>query len=357
MKTFRDFIAWEKASQDTVDVKLIYIDMVEDLVAGILLSQIVYWYLPNKNGESKLRVKKEGQYWIAKKREDWWDEIRISPKQFDRASEILVCKGIIEKKKFKFAGDPVVHIRLLFPTFLGLLESVTNSNVQKLTGECYKNMTEQVEDTLFNQKGNFKLPEGEDENTLNNDMKITKEIRSYTKNNSENSTESNSFHQSANQEKESKNSYDDGWIDNNYMEIVNKIYKNCGLDETDNYYHIKDGEGREYLQPIKRAIKDMVRNGTTTMTVISGMSRKKVEFSRDDVVSQLFKLNVHVINMAIETMVEYNSAKPIKNPIEFAKTVLFNEADQWEHRMQQKIDVAIQEYRKGKVGGMYYMST
>ena len=75
-----DFLLWETASRDTIDFKTIYVDMAGDLIAGLMLSQIIYWYLPAKDGSSKLRICRDNYYWIAKGREDWWDEIRISKK-------------------------------------------------------------------------------------------------------------------------------------------------------------------------------------------------------------------------------------------------------------------------------------
>ena len=107
-----DFLQWEQASRDTIDVKKIYVDIVEDLVAGILLSQIIFWHLPNTDGEGKLRVHREGRLWLAKGREDWWEECRISPKQFDRASTMMVTQGLLMKKTFKFKGVPTVHVSL-----------------------------------------------------------------------------------------------------------------------------------------------------------------------------------------------------------------------------------------------------
>src|SRR5690625_1801093 len=119
------FIYWEQASRDTIDFKKSYVDLAGDLVAGVLLSQIVYWHLPSKEtGKTKLRVKKDGHLWIAKGRSDWWDEIRITGKQFDRASNILVKKGLIEKKTFKFNGSPTIHTRLIWETFLPLLDDI-----------------------------------------------------------------------------------------------------------------------------------------------------------------------------------------------------------------------------------------
>lgn len=93
-------------------VRLAYVDIAEDLIAGILLGQIVYWYMPNEQGKSKLRVKKNGEFWLAKSREDWKDEIRITPKQYDRAIKILINKGFVEVQKFKFNGAPTNHIKL-----------------------------------------------------------------------------------------------------------------------------------------------------------------------------------------------------------------------------------------------------
>ena len=59
--SFNDFLRWEEADQDSINVKRMYIDIAGDLIAGILLSQIVYWHLPSKrDGQTKLRVKKEG---------------------------------------------------------------------------------------------------------------------------------------------------------------------------------------------------------------------------------------------------------------------------------------------------------
>jgi hypothetical protein len=58
-RTFPEtFLAWEAASRDTIDFKKIYVDMADDLVAGLLLSQVVYWFLPDRNGNLKLRVRR-----------------------------------------------------------------------------------------------------------------------------------------------------------------------------------------------------------------------------------------------------------------------------------------------------------
>jgi DnaD/phage-associated family protein len=126
---YNDFLKWEQATQDTIDVKKVYVDMCQDLVSGVLLSQIVYWNLPNKEGKTKLRVKKDGYLWIAKGREDWWGEIRITDRQFDRAIAILKDKGLVIIDKFKFDGSPTIHIRIVWDRFLSILDEVVNGEI------------------------------------------------------------------------------------------------------------------------------------------------------------------------------------------------------------------------------------
>ena len=118
---FNDFLAWERASRDTIDFKKIYVDITGDLIAGLLLSQIVYWYLPDKEGKTKLRVMKRGILCLAKTRFEWWDEIRFNPTQVDKGLKILRKKGIIRTKVHRFNGTPTIHIFLLKKTLLKLI--------------------------------------------------------------------------------------------------------------------------------------------------------------------------------------------------------------------------------------------
>jgi hypothetical protein len=141
-RTFMDvqqFLFWEMASKDTIDFKKIYVDISnDDLVSGLLLSQIVYWHLPSKEtGKTKLRVVKDNFYWLAKERTDWHDEIRISPKQFDRAIKILEKLKIVETKKFKFNGQPLVHIRLIWPNFLAAIQKQMAENNEEIDLDPY----------------------------------------------------------------------------------------------------------------------------------------------------------------------------------------------------------------------------
>ena len=59
MNYFDQFLSWEAKSRDIIDFKKIYVDIADDLIAGLLLSQIIYWHLPNEHGKTKLRVQKD----------------------------------------------------------------------------------------------------------------------------------------------------------------------------------------------------------------------------------------------------------------------------------------------------------
>lgn len=87
------------------------IDAAGDLIAGILLDRIIYLLSPESDGKTE-RIERDGYTWIARRRADWKDEIRISAKQYDRAARILERKGFIVTKTFRLGGDPTTHIRL-----------------------------------------------------------------------------------------------------------------------------------------------------------------------------------------------------------------------------------------------------
>lgn len=102
-----------------------------DLVVGSLLSQVMYWHAPTKQGKSKLRVQRDGQWWIAKTREEWMAECGLTLKQYKRAVSVLKEKGLVEVKVMKFGGVAMGHLRL---TRLDLLPVVAPVVGPKGTG-------------------------------------------------------------------------------------------------------------------------------------------------------------------------------------------------------------------------------
>jgi hypothetical protein len=138
MKTWNQFLAWEKASNDTIDFKKVYVDVVGkkgvvgkkngDIVSGLLLSQIVYWYLPGKDNKTKLREKRFGHYWIVKERSEWYEECRLTESNYKTAIKRLEEENLIEKRVFKPAifgrKKTATCIRLNIPEFLRRLNLV-----------------------------------------------------------------------------------------------------------------------------------------------------------------------------------------------------------------------------------------
>jgi hypothetical protein len=154
MASFEEFLRWEEQSRDVIKVQRMYIDIAEDIIAGLLLSQIVYWYLPSKqDGKPKLRVKKDGEYWLAKNRNDWWDECRIKPRQFDNAFKKLEEKGLVEKRLYRFNGSPTIHIRLMPEVLLKCINSILQKS--EIDGNS------QNEPHGSNQRCNFHLTESD----------------------------------------------------------------------------------------------------------------------------------------------------------------------------------------------------
>lgn len=148
MDNFNEFLLWEKTTRDTIDFKKVYVDVADDLIAGLLLSQIIYWYLPSGQRQSKLRVEKDGHLWIAKSHADWYEEVRITEWQAPRALTKLEERGIIEKRIYRFDGSPTVHIRIIEEKFLEMLSKLVHvpngneRNARNQTSERLETLTE-----------------------------------------------------------------------------------------------------------------------------------------------------------------------------------------------------------------------
>lgn len=115
-----------------------YIDIVDDLVQGTLLSRILYWFSKDKNDRSKLRVFKDGYYWLAKQRKDWWEEIRITERQYDKAIKELENKGFVILAKYKFNSMPTIHIRPNFENINIATEKWSYDLKQELIREYFE---------------------------------------------------------------------------------------------------------------------------------------------------------------------------------------------------------------------------
>mgnify|MGYP001607813924 FL=1 len=120
-----EYLEWEKTTKDAIDFKRSYADIAGDVLAGLMLSELIFWYLPDKKGKpSKLTIEHDGEKWIAVRRYEWWERTRMSPRQCDRAIVILINADLVEKRLFKFYGDPTIHLRIKKPIYLKRLQDV-----------------------------------------------------------------------------------------------------------------------------------------------------------------------------------------------------------------------------------------
>lgn len=107
-------------------VNPLYVALAGSLTAGIVLGQIVYWFLPARDGSSKLKIFKEGKMWLAKSYEELANEVKLTVKQIRRAISILKNKGYIETKVWKFRGAPTTHIWLNTDKLLNDMKELHN---------------------------------------------------------------------------------------------------------------------------------------------------------------------------------------------------------------------------------------
>lgn len=103
------FLKWEKRSKDTIAFRKIYVRMAGgDVLAGLLLSQIVYWFTPTKDGDYKTThlTPDNKQPELYKYRKDWNEEICFSLCQVDRAMKVLSTDfNLINVRRTKFNGN------------------------------------------------------------------------------------------------------------------------------------------------------------------------------------------------------------------------------------------------------------
>lgn len=132
-----------------------YIDITGDLVQGTLLSRIMYWFSVDKNKKSKVRVFKDGYFWIAKQRRDWWEEIRITERQYDKAIGELKKKGFVELGKYKFNSMPTIHIRPNYDNINSATKEWESQLKEEIIAECESELQNEANgiDTKCNSQG------------------------------------------------------------------------------------------------------------------------------------------------------------------------------------------------------------
>lgn len=122
-----EFAAWAKKRNGFTPWHPVFSEMTGELVVGIVLARIVYWYTPDATGRTKLRVVKWGDYWIAKSHQEFADELGISVAQARRAINVLTDQGYIKVRNGKFNNVRVQHVQLDMGVFDEAFRNATRS--------------------------------------------------------------------------------------------------------------------------------------------------------------------------------------------------------------------------------------
>lgn len=138
--TYSQILQLSAVENDFIHTPKIYIDIAGDLVAGIILSRIVYWFSPSKNGNPRAQVEFGGNLWLVKTNEEWWEECRISLKQIKLAKNKLKRLGLIIIETHLFQNKTASHIRLNSEK----LEELYNREIQKMFTEGTKGTDPEV---------------------------------------------------------------------------------------------------------------------------------------------------------------------------------------------------------------------
>lgn len=168
-----------------------FIDITGDLISGTLLSQILYWFTKDKNGNSKVRIFKDGYYWIAKNRGDWYDEIRITKRQYDVAINLLLKKDFVKLAKYKYNSMPTIHIRPNYDAINleikkwkdTVRKGLTNGNVNEALREEYEDNFGKTKKSKLKKPGNYKNVNPANDENVNTGITNEETLLTMTTNN------------------------------------------------------------------------------------------------------------------------------------------------------------------------------
>lgn len=227
-----------------------YIDIAGGLVEGTLLTQILYWCGNDKDeAKDKLRVFRNGEYWLAKGRENWWEEVRITPRQFDTAVKNLKKKNLIDTALFHFGGVPTIHVRPLYEEINNAIDSWKEEYQRVIDEEDGREKYVPVKSNLQN----CKLTDCENNNLQNSEMEMTD---SQNANNININNISNT--ETTNRDYDTDNTYNSLSTDkDNSKTKVLELYNSPVSEETKQETHVSKTLGRKTHTPKQTPLKDV----------------------------------------------------------------------------------------------------
>ncbi len=112
--TWDQFVEFERTTKDTIDFKLVYVALADgNHLAAIFLSQLIYWELPDKRGNTRKRVEHDGKLWVVNTSREWYEQTMIKKKPLQRIIDFWLKKGIIECQNHHFNGSICRYVRIV----------------------------------------------------------------------------------------------------------------------------------------------------------------------------------------------------------------------------------------------------
>ena len=152
--------------RDVVLIRNIWTRILKSATSSLLFNQILYWSTEDKKGNSKLKVKKDGYYWIAKTYQQWEEEIYLPASTVRDAVNKLSKLGLISTHSYMFNGLKTLHIRVDWSAYSRLLQEEFDLN---FPGEFRDAEIEEQAETQKVIPKAEKLPRKKEEVTLSTD--------------------------------------------------------------------------------------------------------------------------------------------------------------------------------------------
>ena len=94
-----------------IDVLAGLVRMAGNGAGGLILSQLHYWTADDRNGQTRLRMYRDGRWWLAKQYQDFAEETGLTPRQVRSAVDRLRGQGVIQTSTYRFDGLRTLHLR------------------------------------------------------------------------------------------------------------------------------------------------------------------------------------------------------------------------------------------------------
>ena len=93
---------------------------------ALIFGQIMYWHGKTSRGKRRLRVEREGYFWLAKSYKDWEKEMLLKERTVRDCLERIEKRGLIEKRTWMFNGLTTVHVRVKYEVLQEALDRVAH---------------------------------------------------------------------------------------------------------------------------------------------------------------------------------------------------------------------------------------